>query len=95
MGMKAKLYIGHNKGQRGLKIVSKVVAKHFEGATLANAKGFYKGEFEPVVTVELLSTAPHGDNFKPRVKALAAELRTALVQQCVLVEFTEVGIEFV
>ena len=93
--MKAKLFIGHNKGQRGLKLVSHIVGKHFEGATLANAKGFYKGEFEPVVTVELLSTAPEGDNFKAKVRALAIELRTVFKQQTVLIEFAPVGIEFV
>ena len=94
MGEKVVIYVGHNKGKRALKAVAKIVGKHFDGATISEAYGFFKGEFEPVVRVELLSTAPQGDNLKLRAKALGRELREVFKQNCVLLETTAVGISF-
>ncbi len=93
-----RLYIGLslNIDKKGIKIrdLENILVKHFDGATLQEASGFYKGQRERSLIITIINCCrweQPEDQFLERIKHLADELRHELDQESILVEYTASG----
>ncbi len=70
------------------------MGKHFDGATLQEAIGFYKGEREKSLIITLINCCrweKPKDQFLGGVNNLVLELRCELGQESILVEHSSSG----
>lgn len=94
----ARLYVGlsSDTDKEGIETsaIENIMRKHFDGATLQEATGFYKGRREKSLIITIInccSWEQPQDQFLKRIKLLASELRHELDQESVLVEQTYSG----
>lgn len=70
------------------------MGKHFDGATLQEAIGFYKGEREKSLIITIANCCrweKPKDQFRKSVNNLVLELRRELGQESILVEYSSYG----
>ena len=94
----ARLYIGLSSDidKEGIEIrdIENILGKRFDGATLQEATGFYKGQREKSLIITIINCCrweQPQDQFLERIKHLATELRHELNQESILVEHTSSG----
>ncbi len=68
-----------------------LVSSNFEGFTLYNATGYWKGVPESSLVIEILGT----QDLAPKIKALAHNIRVLNKQECVLVTTAKVTGELI
>ena len=85
--MKARLYIGENRTDTGEKtnktVVAVLVSGFFDGFTVLEGTGYWKGTYENVVIVEICSDAA---DFTTKVTELGLALKGTFNQEAVLLE---------
>ncbi len=80
-GVAYRLYVGIPSDGQRTPTVDQLVSRYFDGATLSQTLGLWKGEIENSETVDILATA--GDLQK--IVSLAGDLRHVYGQDAVLV----------
>jgi hypothetical protein len=91
-----RLYIGLSSNINQVKIedIENILGKHFDGATLQEAIGFYKKEREKSLIITLINCCrweKPKDQFLGGVNNLVLELRCELGQESILVEHSSSG----
>lgn len=93
-----RLYIGlsSNINQEEIEIedIENILGKHFDGATLQEAIGLYKGEREKSLIITIANCCrweKPKDQFRKSVNNLVLELRRELGQESILVEYSSYG----
>jgi len=89
----ARLYIGlsSNKLKREFEIadVEKIIASHFNAATLQESIGFYKGEREKSLIITIINCCRWEEPnkiFQEKINKLVVQLQQDLGQESILVE---------
>lgn len=65
-----------------------LIARYFDGFTLVNAMGFYKGESESSIVIEIIGSVADA----PKVRTLAQDIREQYRQQEVWITTEEVSL---
>ncbi|MGB2691952.1 MAG: hypothetical protein WBB48_11490 [Thermodesulfobacteriota bacterium] len=93
-----RMYIGlsSNKDQEEMEIVDveNILLKHFDGATLQEANGFYKGQREKSLVITIInccSWEKPREQFLESINNLVLQLRDKLGQESILVEYSSSG----
>ena len=71
--------------------IERIVGRHFDGFTILNARGYFRGESELSVTIEIVGTPAD----KAKVYALAEDIRRTNAQYSVLVTEQRINATFV
>jgi len=89
---KIRLYIGANNKTKELERekVEKVLNDHYEGYSAFEIVGYWKGERERTLMIEVLSEEPGPVHAK-----VAKQLKRECDQEAVLLEITEVNATFI
>jgi hypothetical protein len=69
--------------------IVKIVSRYFDGFTIINCQGFWKGKPEDSVIIEII-----GNDEIEKIKAIADEIRPVNRRECVLVTCSECRFEF-
>jgi len=70
--------------------IVKIVSRYFDGFTIINCEGYWKGIAENSVIIEIIA-----ENEFPKILAIADEIRIANKQECVLVSSAQCAHSFV
>jgi hypothetical protein len=74
--------------------VENILLKHFDGATLQEANGFYKGQREKSLVIKIInccSWEKPREQFLESINNLVLQLRDKLGQESILVEYSSSG----
>jgi len=90
---KAYIYIGSNNETHRLELnrIKEVISSKFDGFSLAEITGYWKGTEEKTAKVEIIIE----DSQELKIVSLCKELKTELSQESILVEFLESNIAFI
>lgn len=89
---KAILYIGHNNATKTLETqnICAIVSEHFEGFTTEQVTGYWRGQKEDTLKVEIVT-----DSSDSKIVALCKELRVKLSQEAIMLEIVESNVAFI
>ena len=89
---KIRMYIGANNSTKKLERdkIESVLNDHYEGYSAFEIVGYWKGEREKTLMIEVLSEEPGAVHAK-----VAKELKKECEQEAVLLEITEVNATFI
>ena len=80
---------------KNVNTIINTVERYFEGFTLIEGIGYYKGNRECSLCIEILITGETPYNFKERIKSICSEINTFNKQECCLVECIQCTYQFV
>lgn len=88
---KAFYYVGANNqtGELESKKIIEIVSRYFEGFTAFEVVGYWKGNQERTLKIEVITEAP-----APKLAEIGKELKAKLNQESVLLEIVESNCAF-